>query len=862
MAASRTHKRPCAGCNLKTQMTPDRWKKVKALFDQAVDRNPSERQPFLDEACAGDPDLRDEVVTLLAAQEEVGARWDMPIVPPGALDPIIGRHVGTYRILRRLGTGGMGAVYLASRDDAQFRRLAAVKLIRPELLDDHTRRRFDNERNTLAALEHPNIVKLLDGGTTEDGWPYLMMDYVEGQPIDQFVSSRSLTIRERLELFRTLCGAVHYAHQNLVVHRDLKPANILVTPQGMPKLLDFGIAKLLRPAYAAATVGYTRTNAQPMTPEYASPEQILGQPITTASDVYSLGVLLYVLLTGAHPYRGDSSQSLHELERSICDGNPKKPSQAAPPALARELRGDLETIILTAMRKEPQRRYGSADQLAEDVRRYLAGEPLRARPDTLLYRTQKFVGRNRLATGLSAAAIVLLIGLGVQDRIDRLSAERRFQELRSFANFVIQDLDKAMADGPTPARKALSTKAITYLDGLAPEARGDTSLKLDLINGYLKVAEIQGNLFAANLGEVASARESASKALAIADTLTAKDLEDPAARGAAARSQEAMGNLLGPEGDRTAALEHYRKAISMLKGDPRGTLFVLGKVAQMQADGGDPAAALESYRQCERTAQEGAAKNPEDPQWRGALAFARERMAWFAMLAGQPAGAEEAIRAAIATYEVAKPTPRGRRNLAMAYKTMAEVEKRAGKTEDAVNWVRRSLAISQALSAADPKNSQYSIDIAQEKVLLIDLLLADGKKEEARTETAATLAWLRPLVHSDKPSLIYLADYVALLDDTPFKELAQGEDAVALARQAVEMTGRKDSETLDLLARALQRSGNFKEAAEAEQQALALLPPAQTGRPVPETRQKLQSTLAAIQTASANSGREGKQPAH
>jgi tetratricopeptide (TPR) repeat protein len=251
-----------------------------------------------------------------------------------------------------------------------------------------------------------------------------------------------------------------------------------------------------------------------------------------------------------------------------------------------------------------------------------------------------------------------------------------------------------------------------------------------------------------------------------------------------------------------------------------------------------------------------AANNPE--KWRKGLALIREQKAWVAMLAGQPAAAEEAIRSAIATYEVDTSTPRLRRNLAMAYKKMAEVEKRAGKTEDALNTVRRSLALSQALKAADPKNREYSIDIAQEKVLLIDLLLAGGKKEEARTETAATLAWLRPLVEGSD-NLYYLTDYVALLDDTPFKEFAQTEDAVAVARKAVAIT--KDSETLDLLARALQRAGNFKDAVEAELQAIALLPPAQKGRPVSETRQTLESALVAMQTAASHGG-ERKQPGH
>ena len=476
-------------------MTPERWQEVKRVFEEAIERDLGEREAYLQAACAGEPDLRAEVESLLAAEQDAGTRYDAPLVSTLQAHEglILGRHVAAYKIVRRLGAGGMGAVYLASRDDDQFRKQVAIKMIRPELLDETTRRRFHNERQTLAALEHPNIVKLVDGGTTEDGWPYLIMDYVEGQPIDRYVKERDLPVPERLELFRTLCGAVHYAHQNLVVHRDLKPANVLVTPQGVPKLLDFGIAKLLQPSLAQAPPGLTRTNMQPMTPEYASPEQILGQPITTATDIYSLGVLLYMLLTGVHPYQAPS-QSYHELEVSIVEGAPRKPSaalQSVAPAAARQLRGDLDTIVLTAMRKEPERRYRSAEHLAEDVRRYLQHEPLAARPDTIWYRTQKFVEGNRWAVCASAVAAIALISLGVADRIDRLRAERRFQDLRSFSNFVIQDLDEAVAKGPTPARQILSTKALQYLDSLAPEARGDASLKLGLIAGFLKVAGIR-----------------------------------------------------------------------------------------------------------------------------------------------------------------------------------------------------------------------------------------------------------------------------------------------------------------------------------------------------------------------------------
>src|SRR5437764_2096118 len=373
-------------------MRRGRWQLGKGVFDAAMEHDAPERRAFVAAASGGNAELQQDVESLLDAHDDAGSRYDAPVI---AGDPLIGREMGAYRILRRLGAGGMGAVYLGPRADSRFRRLVAIKAIKADAVDAHTLRRFENERHTLAALEHPNIVRLLDGGATSDNIPFLVMDYVEGQPIDRYCRDRNLTIAERLGLFRQLCAAVHYAHQNLVVHRDLKPANILVTPQGVPKLLDFGIAKLLRPEYAAGAVGYTLTAAQPMTPEYASPEQILGQPVTTASDVYALGVLLYALLTDSHPFQSQGASS-YEVERAICETEARNPSAAAPPERARQLRGDLDTIVLTAMRKEPQRRYASAEHLSEDIRRYLVGAPVLAHGDSAVYRARKFIGRHRI----------------------------------------------------------------------------------------------------------------------------------------------------------------------------------------------------------------------------------------------------------------------------------------------------------------------------------------------------------------------------------------------------------------------------------------------------------------------------------
>jgi non-specific serine/threonine protein kinase/serine/threonine-protein kinase len=750
----------------------------------------------------------------------------------------------------------MGAVYLAARADEQFRRLVAVKAIRPELLDEHTRRRFENERHTLAALEHPNIVRLLDGGTTEDGVPYLVMDYVEGQPIDRYCREHGLSVAERLDLFLPLCDAVQYAHQNLVVHRDLKPANVLVTTPGgghpgVPKLLDFGIAKLLRPEYAAGTVGLTRTSAQPMTPEYASPEQILGQPVTTASDVYALGVVLFTLLTGKHPFEGRTKSSF-ELERAICETQAGLPSEAAPPELRRQLRGDLDTIVLTAMRKEPRKRYLSAERLADDIRRYRHGQPVAARGDSVAYRAGKFFGRHKAAVCASALAVAALAALGVSDHTHRLRAEQRFRDLRDVANFFINDLDKAMqtsGGSMTAAREQVVTKASAYLDGLAQQSKGDDALRLEVLNGYLSVADIQGNLFASNTGQRTAAAATSAKALAVAEDLARRHAGDPAIHIALLRSHEKIADT-GPTG--AEAMAHYRKALELASGDPVATFRILSKMALIQEET-DVAAALASYRRCETAARDWMARNPADPKARRALAFAKEMSGWYGLLAGEPGDAERLVREAIAIYEEAagpKASAGARRNIAIAYKRLAEIQKRTGKGAEALENCRRSLAASQALHGEDPRNVLFGIDVAQEQVLLIDLLLTSGGRAEAHAETARAVAYLKPLAQAEPPNRYYLVDYVTILTGTPFPEFASADETLAYARRAVDQDRGTDPETLDLLAQACRRAGKPADALAAEQKAVALLPPANPG-PVPEMRRKLTAALEALQAQAA-----------
>lgn len=854
-----------------------RWQRAKELFAEACEREPEQRDSFLAEACQGDEELKREVVSLLESYQQTHAIFDSPVgaeigataaAAPARNDPMAGRTIGSYRIIRQIGRGGMGSVYLGERADDEFRRRVAIKAVNAELVDTEILRRFHNERQTLAVLDHPNIVKLLDGGTTESGAPYLVMDYVEGQPIDEYCDAHNLTTTERLQLFRTVCSAVHYAHQNLVVHRDLKPGNILITPEGVPKLLDFGIAKLLKPEYST-TIAVTKTDARPMTPDYASPEQFLGQPVTTASDVYSLGVMLYRLLTGSHPYQA-KTQSAAELYWAICKADPERPSTfvthvekqktaVAPPVerrgenLARRLKGDLDMIVLMAMRKEPQRRYASVEHLSEDIRRHLEGLPVIARKDTWRYRGYKFIARNRAAVGASAAVVLALIASTVIARREQAIAEKRFQDLRQFANFTLNDLDAALRAGPTPARKTLVGKGLEYLDRLAGEARNDPSIQHDLINGYIKMGDVDGNLYVANLGESSGAEQSYRKALAIAEALLRSRPKDPEALRAVAATNVKLGDLLGPNGRKKEALDKYAEARKVYEGllapqpsNPEylgGLTRVWDKIGSTYEQMWDDARALESYRRFAEIARSWFAVDPSKAR---ILAYARERVAYFAALNGDTAGAEESIQDALRTYQSSPHPPP--RLIAQVYATMAEVQKRTGKLPEALESARKSLKITEDLLQKDPQNRQYQIDLPQSLVLYIDLLMRSGKKGEARKQTERALSFLKLQVQAGDASVQQM-DYVLLLVTTPFADLRDDATALRWARKAVDTTQQSDPEAMDYLAQALARSNDFTNAAAVEGKALGLLPTADPVRGSSVLRRTIEGHLASYQAS-------------
>jgi serine/threonine protein kinase/tetratricopeptide (TPR) repeat protein len=465
-------------------MNETRRRTLQQILEEAQTLPPGEQLQFIRAACS------DDNVALSAEQEQLSRQgWFDPAEPidPNVIPDPAGQMIGSYRLVRSLGRGGMGEVFLAERADDQFRQKVAIKLVRRGLLSRHIEGRLRQERQILASLDHPNIARLFDGGTTLDGTPYIVMEYIDGEPLDLYCDHRKLTIEQRLRLFITVCSAVHRAHQSLIVHRDLKPSNILVTTDGVPKLLDFGIAKMLDDRELMHTMAVTQEDVRVMTPDHASPEQIRGDIISTASDVYVLGVLLYELLCGYKPFalRG---RRLAELERAICEDLPPTLSTVVSSAerqrdsgivdvatqrsmtvakLRRELGGDLENIVTMAMRKEPDRRYSSAAQLANDVERYLNGLPVLARADSWNYRTGKFVRRHKLGVGLSAALMAMLVGFTVTVYVQSLRIEKERD---------VAESERRVAESEREHAEAVSSFLIESFKVVDPFAQGGNSI--------------------------------------------------------------------------------------------------------------------------------------------------------------------------------------------------------------------------------------------------------------------------------------------------------------------------------------------------------------------------------------------------
>jgi eukaryotic-like serine/threonine-protein kinase len=743
-------------------MPAERYREAGAVLDAALDLPDDQQDAYVDRATTGDPALKAEVERLLRAHRTSGPFLSSPaaeLAGPllATLPPLeAGRRLGPWRIAREIGRGGMSRVFAAERADGQFERQVAIKLLRPGLDSALDLERFRIERQALATLDHPNIARLLDGGVTDEGQPYLVMELVDGQPIDAWCRDRALGVRERLHLFLTVADATQAAHRNLVVHRDLKPGNIFVTGDGMVKLLDFGLAKLLEPQGAAESPR-TRTGQRWMTPEYAAPEQILAQPVTTLTDVYQLGAVLHQLLSGQLPFAA-RDENLHVLESAILhDDAPAPSASASSEALRRELRGDLDAIIHKAMRKEPEQRYASAQDFADDVRRHLSGHPVLARRQTAGYRARRFVRRHRVGLAAAVAGAVLLAGyvgtvLVQRSRISRALAEatdaaQRAQQSTDFMMGLFQAAESGRALTDTVTARELLSRGEAQARQLAAQPALQAQM-LDVI----------GRLYA-QLGEYDRARPFVEEALAIRQRLYAEvhpevitsltslaavaDLKQDLAEAVDLRRRilELRRRVAGPDDPRSVdALYALAFSLHRAKDDSSAwPLFEEWAAARARLPREASASGADRLTAAARVAQWRGEVSSAEAMFREALAIRRElygarhpvvaaSLSHLGSLldgAGRRDEAEPMLRESVATLRDAYPD--GHPEVALALREWAFVVQRLGRMSETIEPLREVLASQQRFIGEE------SIDVAIARMDLANVLNADGQYAEAES---------------------------------------------------------------------------------------------------------------------------------
>jgi serine/threonine protein kinase/tetratricopeptide (TPR) repeat protein len=869
-------------------MKPERWRQVKDVLDKAMALNVPTRTAYLDEACAGDAELRSEVESLLGSHGRAGERF-MQASAATLLDfdsgeagemPRIGRRIGVYQIVSEIAQGGMGAVYRAVRADGQYEKQVAIKLVRVGFDTAFMLERFRHERQILATLDHPNIARLLDGGTTDEGQPYLVMELIEGTPIDDYCDAHKLNITQRLRLFRQVCTAVEYAHQRLVIHRDIKPSNILVTEQGTPKLLDFGIAKILDPADTAET-----TLGRPMTPAYASPEQLRGEPITTATDVYSLGVVLYQLLTGRSPYAADSKVP-HELARNICDVPPTRPSTAvtrpveprkdtggtnltpatissvregSPARLRRRVAGDLDNIVLKALHKEPARRYASVEQFDEDLRRHLQGLPVAARKDSWSYRGSKFVGRHKagvVVAGLASIALAVGIGLIVRAertarkqaeiaRAERTRAEQRFNDLRKLSNSLIFEIHDSIQNlpGSTPARKLLLDRAVEYLDSLAKDSGGDPELQRDLAWGYQRLAVVQGNATESNLGDPKAYEASNHKATALFESVAKANPDNLTDQLNVAMMHriQSFSETTEPSGqkDLDQALAITERLMKTDGNNPKVKAersIEYQNLSMIQDAAGDRVHALESMQKYQAMRVELYNFDPKHHGIKRTVAMSTVQLGVQLAVMGSRREALEQIQAGIQNYEeIAKsePNPDIKRELAVSLVRLGHVQLMQGDTRGAIASFREARAMIEPLTKDDPENAMLRSDLVGMDYEDGRTLVIMGKYEEAVSRLRTTLQAVERSRSTEDLSLgdvyIWLGEAQAGMHDLSGSLDSYKKAAAALeipaGETAYDDTRCESAVSYTKMADVLLKKGDRQQARTAYQKALDIVTP-------------------------------------
>ncbi len=712
----------------------ERWNLIEEIFHSALERPPSERSEYLAHACGDDAGLRVEIESLLINEGSATAALE-PFVDEGLREIVrhsdaseMGTQIGPYRLVRELDSGGMGVVYLAFRSDDQYFQIVAIKMIRRGLESSSLLQRFRAERQILATLTHPNIGTILDGGDTVDGRPFIVMEYVEGQPITLASENRGLSIRQRIELFRMVCVAVHYAHQKLVIHRDIKPSNVLVTPEGVVKLIDFGVSKPLYQDLMPDRFLETDHGQRLMTPDYASPEQLLGKELTTASDIYSLGVLLFELLTGSRPY---SLNNLTPEKRGVWDQEVRRPSSVdkLPGRTRRELSGDLDRIVLMAMDRDPDRRYLSAQHFEEDLLRYLQRRPVLARKATPIYKLTKFVDRHRTTTLMTGIIVAVLGGSILIHHWQSRRADRRVRQVEMLTNSVITDLAERLEQSPesTDIQASLFHEALAYLEQLRQDSGNDPRLLLQLSKAYEHVGDLEGSPFVANLGNSETAVTSYREALRTALEARSRLPGEETTR-AVIESQQRLAGIETFLGDIREARDNYGKSLSLAlelwrqqPDDPVHKELLAANyagVGDVELANLEPNKALQSFLEASRVF--GDVSNDDEDHDRVLVKLHLRMASALNEIGLQPDALAQTRRAAEIAARLTQEFPperQVRRDLFSAYQSMVLVlagrdMMNVGDSRQAQEYARKGLVIAEELAASDTKNMQARYDVS------------------------------------------------------------------------------------------------------------------------------------------------------
>ncbi len=780
-------------------MTP-----LKEIFLELSELPPQRRAELLEERCGGDAQLRQRVQSLLDAHDLGEGQAEGPTVQvatdKGADEP---HQIGPYRILQQIGEGGFAKVYLAEQERPVGRRVA-LKILKPGMDSGQVVARFDAERQALAVMSHPNVAKVFDAGVTESGRPYFVMEHVPGESITAFCDRHQYTTRQRLELFCQACAAVQHSHQKALIHRDLKPSNILVMMQDdvpLVKVIDFGVAKALIQPLTERTL-FTGSGQLIGTPEYMPPEQAeLGaRDVDTRGDIYSLGVVLYELLSGALPFDAMTFRSAgyDEIQRIIREVEPPRPStrlsslagradvarkrQTQLAALQKELRGELEWIPLKAMRKERDRRYASASQLTEDIRNYLEQRPLIAGPESKVYRLRKFARRNR-GPLVAAGALLVALLLGVvttsimylrseNQRKETLRqkeiAQARFDDVRKLANTFLFDVHEKIAKlpGSTSARATLVQTALDYLQKLSTQAGDDVGLLKEVMAAYSRVGDIQGAPSSANLGDTKAALESYRKALGIAEALAAATPTDPGAQRNLAAIHEKIGEVLAASGASVAAMESYRTSLGIRQkladADPasagarRDLMHSLDSIGDALVACGDTHGALGSKRKSLAIAQQLADADPGDASAQRGLMVSHTGIADLLAAGGDTKGALESFRNVLIVAQKladADPDDAGlQRTLSVSHNRMGDMLAAGGDAGAALESYRTSQRIRQKLADADPADARAQRDLLVSHGRIGGVLMVSGDASAALQSFREALAIGQKLVDADSTS--------------------------------------------------------------------------------------------------------------